>query len=295
MYEQYYGMTADPFRLSPDGMHSFEHGTYRKARAYLEYALHRGEGVVLISGEPGTGKTTLVKTVARSLKNSRINLNILSCDKLDALGLLKLYASDLGIQSKSEENGVLLVEIGKELRHLNRSGVRSVLVLDEAQGLTFSGLEQARLLTNYHVENRPLLQLILVGQPELALKILSPSLVQLHQRVISSTKLTALSHDETRDYFIHRLKSVGWNNNPIVYNDIFRVLHEASEGNPRWVNQIGSRLLLHGMVEEKSELRRKDIKRVVLDLVDEALLPRAVRSRHGGQVGNKGGLLDSEY
>lgn len=296
MYEEYYGLSEDPFRLSPHGRYSFEHSSYRKARSYLEYALHRGEGIVLICGTPGTGKTTLIKSAALSFRGSQVQLNILSCNRLDAHDLITLYASDLGVQSESEDIGSILVGIGTELLRLNRSGVRPVLVLDEAQGLTIDALEQARLLTNYQVGDRPLLQIVLVGQPELRQKVLSPSLAQLHQRIISSTMLSVLNTTETRDYFMHRLTSVGWNNNPYFHGDVFRVLHKASEGIPRWINQIGSRLLLHGMVEEKNEITAADIRRVVVDLVDETLLPSSVRTTQIRAVASGGnGLLDSEY
>lgn len=296
MYEDYYGLKGDPFRISPDGRDSFEHSSYRKARSYLEYAFFRGEGTVLITGQPGTGKTTLIKSVARNLPKTDIDLTVFSCEKLDADGLIRRYASELDVHVDRDDVGSLLVGIGKRLLELNRQGTKSVLALDEAQSLTIDALEQARLLTNYQVNDKQLLQVVLLGQPELRDKILSPSLVQLHQRITSSSTLTVLNQSETRDYFIHQLNSVDWNGNPDLHEDIFKIIHRASAGIPRWINQIGSRVMLHCMIEEKNEITASDVRKVVVDLVDEYLLPTSVRTEQIRIVAGGGsGLLDSEF
>lgn len=276
MYEEYYKLTSDPFRLTPTGKHSFEHPSYRKARSYLEYALHRREGIAMVSGPPGTGKTTLIKSVARNLTDSKVKMNVLSCDKLNAQDLLRLYASDLGVPFESKDVGTLLMNIGNELTRLHKSEVQAVLVLDEAQTLTFGALEQARLLTNYTYGDSPLLQVVLVGQPELQDKVLSPKLAQLHQRIVSSSSLTLLDEAETREFFLHQMKSAGWDNNPTFQEGIYQLLFTASEGVPRWINQIGSRILLNGFVEQKQEIGVADARQVVTDLFREKLLPCSV-------------------
>lgn len=276
MYEEYFGLQSDPFRLTPTGKHSFEHPSYRKSRSYLEYALRRREGIVMISGPPGTGKTTLIKSVSQSVAGSSVQMNVLSCDKLKARDLIELYASDLGIEFDGQSNGSILIHLGKELKRLNGKGVQPVLVLDEAQGLSISALEQARLLTNYQNNDTPLLQIVLVGQMELGKKIMRPELVQLHQRITSSTTLNYLSEPETREYFFHRLTHAGWTETPFFHDEIFRPLYLASHGIPRWVNQIGSRLLLNGYVDLKQEIGRFEIKRVLTDLFEERLLPCSI-------------------
>lgn len=167
----------------------------------------------------------------------------------------------------------LLLSIARRLTALHAADIQTVLVLDEAQSLTVSALEQARFLTNYHVDNYPLLQIVLVGQPSLFKKVMHPELTQLHQRIISSTTLEYLDESETRDYFLHRMRAAGWQGNPTFDEDIFRVLYTASEGIPRWINQIGSRLLLNGYVEKKHTIGLEATRRVVTDLFKEKLLP----------------------
>lgn len=273
MYDEYFGLKSDPFRLTPTGISVFDHPAYRKSRAYLEYALHRKEGFVLLCGPPGSGKTSLIMAIEQSLAESEIEMIVLSCHNVNANDLMRLYATALGVDLNKYDGGTVIVGIVEELNRLRSIGKHAVLVLDEAQGLSVDALEQARLLTNHNAQKTPLLQIMLVGQLDLRVKMQSPELTQLHQRIISSTSLNVLDLEETRDYFLHRLNAVGWNENPSFDEDIYQFLHTASAGIPRCINQIGSRLLLNAYVEKVHTIGVENIQQVIADLSHEQLLP----------------------
>ncbi|MDB3935112.1 AAA family ATPase [Granulosicoccus sp.] len=278
MYEAYYQLNSDPFTLSPSGKDAYEHGSYKKTKAHLEYALYRGEGVVLITGQPGTGKTTLIKEVIRSLHGSKTVVLAFTCQMFTAKELVGQFAHALDVDIAKGELSNTLTNIQEALHQHRNEGHRALLILDEAQSLNDGALEQARLLSNFQAGDQPLIQIVLVGQPELRHKVLSPTLQQLHQRIVTSSDLQPLDAEQCRGYFLHRLTVAGWTGIPKVSDDIFALLHVASNGVPRWINQIGSRLLLHGMLEEKAELGSYDMRKIVDDLISESLLPQSVRA-----------------
>ena len=276
MYDEYYGLKTDPFRLTPTGNRVFYHPSYRKSLDYLDYALHRREGIVLIIGPPGSGKTSLIKAAKRSAEDSEIHMSVLSCNKVNSEDFIRLYAAELGIELDNYDTGTAILSIIEELKRIHNAGKHSVLILDEAQSLSVGELEQARLLTNHQAEHVPLVQLVLVGHQALQVKVLSPELTQLHQRITSSTILNFLNVDETRDYFLHRLTAAGWNANPKFEDDIYHFLYTASAGIPRCINHIGSRLLLNGCLEKRHTIGVEDIKQVISDMSKESLLPNVM-------------------
>jgi len=278
MYQEFYGLKNDPFRLSPDAKQCFQHSTYKKAKSYMRYALHRGEGIVLVTGKPGTGKTSLVNELATELAGSKIELTTLVCNKLGAEDLVRLYATRLGIEPQDETKSSLLNQLESYLIGAAGREKRPVLVLDEAQTLSAGALEQVRMLTNFQSSERPLLQVFLVGQQQLRAMVLSPQLEQLHQRVVASCHIEPLTANETKDYMLHRLHLAAWQADPQIKEDVFSLIYKSSLGIPRWINLIGSRLLLHGMVEEKRELEMADIRTVLKDLFTEDLLPAQARA-----------------
>jgi putative secretion ATPase (PEP-CTERM system associated) len=271
MYELYYKFTAEPFRLSPDHRFCFEHKSYGKARAYMAYAFKRAEGFVMITGRPGTGKTTLIGELVESLSRDKVVTANLVCTQLQADDLLKTVAYSFGISPAQVGKAELLQRLNILLHRWHREGRRALLVVDEAQDLSSSAMEELRLLTNIQFGGQPLLQIFLLGQPELRDLILSPEMEQVHQRIVAASHIEGLEESETEAYVIHRLSVVGWQGNPAIDRAIFPYIHKFSEGVPRRINLICSRLFLLGSVEERQVIGVADVRVVIGELQAENL------------------------
>lgn len=271
MYETFYNLQAEPFRLSPDHRFCFEHKGYTKARAYMAYAFVRAEGFVMITGRPGTGKTTLIGELIESLAKDNVTTANLVCTQLQADDLLKTVAYSFGIESGGLDKAEMLQRLNVLLHNWHRDGRRALLIVDEAQDLSSSAMEELRLLTNIHVNGKPLLQIFMLGQPELRDLILSPEMEQVHQRVVAASHLQALEQEETEAYIRHRLEAVGWQGDPAFSRAVFPLIYRFSEGVPRRINLICSRLMLHGCVEQRHEIGVQDIREVIQELQGENL------------------------
>jgi len=271
MYEVFYNFKAEPFRLSPDHKFCFEHKGYAKARAYMAYAFKRAEGFVMITGRPGTGKTTLIGELVENLAKDKVFTANLVCTQLQADDLLKSVAYSFGIGSAKVDKAELLQRLTILLHRWHREGRRALLVVDEAQDLSPSAMEELRLLTNIQIGGQPLLQIFLLGQPELRDLILSPEMEQVHQRIVAASQIEGLGADETEDYVIHRLTVVGWQGDPVIDRNIFPLIHKFSEGVPRRINLICSRLFLLGSVEQRHAIGVDDVRVVISELQAESL------------------------
>ena len=197
MYDQFYGFSEEPFRLSPDHGFAYEHRAYSKARAYMAYAFLRAEGFVMVTGRPGTGKTTLIGALVDQLAGENVTTANLVCTQLGADDLLKVVADEFGIDPAITRKGELLQALTRRFKAWQREGQRVLLIVDEAQDLSASAMEELRLLTNIQVGGRPILQIFLLGQPELRELILSPQLEQVHQRIVAASHLRPLEAEET--------------------------------------------------------------------------------------------------
>ena len=271
MYEIFYNFTAEPFRLSPDHRFCFEHNSYGKARAYLAYAFKRAEGFVMITGRPGTGKTTLIGELIESLSTDKVVTANLVCTQLQADDLLKTVAYSFGVSPAQAGKAELMQHLSQLLHSWHREGRRALLVVDEAQDLSSSAMEELRLLTNIQFGGQPLLQIFLLGQPELRDLILSREMEQVHQRIVAASHIEGLEADETEAYVMHRLCRVGWQGDPAIDRAIFPLIHRFSEGVPRRINLICSRLFLLGSVEERHAIEVKDVSVVIGELQAENL------------------------
>jgi general secretion pathway protein A len=271
MYEGYYNLQAEPFRLSPDHRFCFDHRGYAKARAYMAYAFSQAEGFVMITGQPGTGKTTLIGELVESLAGDNVTTAKLVSTQLQADDLLRMVAHSFGLEQLHDDKSDLLQHLAELFEQWQRSGRRALLIVDEAQDLSPQAMEELRLLTNIQGNDKPLLQIFLLGQPELRDMIHAPAMEQLHQRIVAASHLEPLKADETEAYIKHRLDKVGWAGDPELSRAIFPLIHKFSDGIPRRINLICSRLFLHGSVEQKHQLGVQDLKEVIQELHSEQL------------------------
>jgi putative secretion ATPase (PEP-CTERM system associated) len=277
MYDQFYGFSGRPFQLAPDPEFFFESLTHRKALSYLGYGLSQGEGFIVITGEVGAGKSTLAAHLVTSIDRQRLTVGQIVTSRLDGHELVRLATQAFGIAlpvASGADKAAALGALELFLQDQARAGRRCLLIVDEAQNLAVSALEELRMLSNFQLGAHPLLQILLLGQPEFRTTLNAPGLEQLRQRVIATHHLDAMEPDEVGLYVEHRLARVGWTGHPQIGPEVYRRLAEASGCVPRRVNQLANRLLLLGSVEQASLLDRDMLDEVIADLagdVDMAL------------------------
>ncbi len=276
MFDNFYGLTGKPFQLTPDPEFYFRSVTHRKALSYLGYGLAQGEGFIVITGEVGSGKSTLVAHMMESLDESQVTVAQIVTSKLDGEEIVHVVARSLGLDIEGHDKATALTEIESFLHEEAREGRRCLLVLDESQNLSVSALEELRMLSNFQLGNHPLLQTLLLGQPEFRTTLQSdPGLEQLRQRVIAAHHLEPMQKGEIEPYIIHRLKKVGYDGNPAFDQRVYSELYEASGGIPRKVNQIANRLLLLGAVEERNRIDAAMLQNVLAEMEAERAFPEA--------------------
>ncbi|QCB54102.1 DUF2075 domain-containing protein [Sphingopyxis sp. PAMC25046] len=267
MYDQFYGFTGRPFQLTPDPNFYFESGTHRKAMSYLGYGLAQGEGFIVITGDVGAGKTTLVGHLMNTIDPNRLTAVKLVSTQVEGDDLLRLVAEQFGIEWEAQSKAELLRSMEQYLREQARAGKRTLLIVDEGQNLAISALEELRMLSNFQLGGHSLLQIFLLGQPEFRQTLFhSPTLEQLRQRVIATHHLDPMEPEEVEPYILHRLGKVGWTGNPSFSPDAFEEIFDYSEGVPRKLNVLVSRLLLYGAVEQMSRITAQNVRSVVAEI-----------------------------
>ena len=282
MFDDFYGFTGRPFQLTPDSAFYFESLTHRKALSYLGYGLAQGEGFVVITGEIGAGKSTLVAHLMATVDPARLTAAQIVTSKLDGEELVHVVAQAFGLIVDGHDKASALGAIEAFLHDEARAGRRCLLVVDESQNLTIEALEELRMLSNFQLGAHPLLQTLLLGQPEFRSMIQDhPQLEQLRQRVIAAHHLDAMEAGEVQPYVEHRLKCVGWNGNPAFDQPLYAELYEASGGVPRRINQICNRLLLLGSVEQSARIDAAMMTNVLDELASDGTLPL---TRHAGET-----------
>jgi putative secretion ATPase (PEP-CTERM system associated) len=269
MFEPYYGLSAQPFQLSPDPAFFYASRGHKRAFSYLQYGLYQGEGFITLTGEVGAGKTTLIRNLLQQLDSSKVVAAQLVSTQLDANSLLRAVATAFGIAVREHDKARILAELEAFLTSLLPRGKRALLLVDEAQNLAAEAVEELRMLSNFQVGNRALLQSFLIGQPELRELMRSAAMKQLRQRVIASFHLGPLDRDETRAYIEHRLKLVGWKGDPRFEEDVFPLVHGYSGGIPRRINTLCTRALLAGYLSESHVISGGAVQEVIGEFSEE--------------------------
>jgi len=276
MFHDFYGLSGKPFQLTPDPAFYFRSITHRKALSYLGYGLAQGEGFVVITGEVGAGKSTLVAHLMGTIDPQRLTVAQIVTSKLDHEEVIHVVAQSFGLEVEGHDKASALGAIEGFLHEQARAGKRCLLVVDESQNLSVSALEELRMLSNFQLGSHPLLQTLLLGQPEFRATLQgSPDLEQLRQRVIAAHHLEPMEKSEVEPYIEHRLEKVGWDGNPAFDQRVFSELYEASRGIPRRINQIANRLLLLGAVEERTRIDSAMLKSVLDEMTGEKAFPEA--------------------
>ncbi len=272
LHQKFYNLSADPFRLSSDFNFSFAHASYANAIAYLKFALFSEEGFIVITGRPGTGKTTLINELMSQLDSRKFEVSTLVTTRYDSHDLLHIIGASFNLDMDNASKSSILLALEKFLKRKHADGKRVLLIVDEAQGLTKDAVEELRQLSNLTVNGQPLLQIFLIGQEEFRELIESPGLEQLRQRVVAASHLEPLNEADTIEYVTHRLKHAGWKGDPAISRGVVLMVHHYSGGIPRIINMICGRLLFHGYIEKKHELKLEDIKSVLDELSKELMV-----------------------
>ena len=270
MYESYYRLSGKPFQLAPDPFFFFGSSTHKRALAYLKYGLSQGEGFIVVTGDVGIGKSTLVRTFFASLegKDDVVAAELINT-QLDSTDILRMVAAAFGLAHKDNKKSSLLKNLENFFKSRNRDGKRCMLVVDEAQNLPFETIEELRMLSNIVENGKTLLQIFLLGQTEFRENLRAPILDQVRQRVTASYHLSHLDGEETQAYIEHRLGKVSWQNNPSFTAEAFQLIFDFSEGVPRVINTTCDRLLLYGFLEEKTRIDGEIVKLVIEEINSE--------------------------
>jgi general secretion pathway protein A len=269
MYTEYFKFSGLPFQLTPDARFFFGSAGHSKAMAHLTYGLGQGEGFIIITGEIGAGKTTIVEHLFQQLDSKKYVAARITNTQLGADDTLRMVASAFGISQEGADKATLLRRFESFLTRIHQQGQRALLVIDECQNLSVPALEELRMLSNLQVQGKTPLQSFLVGQPQFRDTLGREELDQLRQRVIASYHLGPIDQAETRRYIEHRLRTVGWNDNPRFSDAVFAAIYRHTGGVPRKINTLCSRLLLFAFLEERQQLGEGDVDEVARDLAEE--------------------------
>jgi putative secretion ATPase (PEP-CTERM system associated) len=270
MYTHYFGLADRPFQLTPDARYYFESRTHKKAMAYLGYGLAQGEGFIVVTGEIGAGKSTLVAHLIATVDRERLDAIPIVSTQVEGDDMLRLAAQGMGIGTQGVSKAQLLDEIERHLRDQAAAGKRTLLIVDEAQNLTVTALEELRMLSNFQSQGRALLQIFLLGQPEFRERLARDhALEQLRQRVIATHHLGPIDAAEVEPYIRHRLGVAGWNGRPGFEEGAYQALHRHSGGIPRLLDQLAARVLLFASVEQLQIVDADAVEAVAADMLED--------------------------
>ena len=296
MYETAYGFTRSAFQLLPDARFFFESQGHGRAMSHLSFGLDQGEGFIVITGEVGTGKTTLVEHLWSRIDHASFAMARINTTQLGGDDLFRLALAGFGVEVSGGEKSALILRFADVLAVHRAAGRRCVLVVDEAQNLSRPALEELRMLSNLTDAGQAAVQTVLLGQPEFRRMLASHELDQLRQRVIASFHLGPLGPAETRAYIEHRLATVGWSGRPAIEPIAFDAVHEATGGVPRRINRLFSRVLLLGAIEGADTISEAMVgstaAELARDLDGPPMAPGPRRADEEGDIATRVGALE---
>jgi general secretion pathway protein A len=265
MYKEFFGFRANPFNVNPDPRYLFLTRHTEEALACLTYGIQSRKGFVLLTGEVGTGKTTLINKLMEWLRLQQVSTAFVFNPRMDVMQLLEYMMSDFGIPCESKSKSQMLQLLYGWLLDRYRAGETAVLVIDEGQNLSDEVLEEIRMLTNLETFTEKLLQIVLVGQPELEQRLKQPQLRQLRQRLTLRAKTHAFNLEETQSYITQRLRIAGSNGEAIFSPDAAGTIFRYSAGIPRVINLLCEHCLVSAFVDQKRMVTTDIVESVARD------------------------------
>jgi type II secretory pathway predicted ATPase ExeA len=273
MFENFFGLREDPFNVNPDPRYLYQTPYTQEALACLTYAIQRRKGFVLLTGEVGTGKTTLLNKLFDWLRGEQLATAFIFNPRLDASQFLEFAMADFGINTDSQKKSQALLRLNQWLLERYRVGETAVLIVDEAQNLSLEVLEEIRLLTNLETSTEKLLQIVLSGQPELEHMLKQPQLRQLLQRIVLRCKTYPLTLEQTRGYIVERLRVAGASSGPIFTPEAVELVYRFSQGIPRLINLLCEHALITSFAETQKSISPRTITAVAHEFELDAVRP----------------------
>lgn len=297
MYTEFYKLRGEPFLLTPDHRFYFGSSVHSQAMAHLTYGLSRGEGFIVITGDIGAGKTTLVKRLCASIDDHKIAAAHVVTTHVEGSDLLRMVAAAFGMRNLPADKSTLLLRLQEFFEAAYRERRRALLIVDEAQNLSISALEELRMLSNFQVGDAAPFQSFLIAQPQFRGILANPDLEQLRQRVIAFYHLGPMGREECGDYLRHRLLQVGWQEDPYFEPTAIDAIFENTDGIPRRINTLCNRLMLLGFLDELHTITAEDVNKVAADLAAESSFAHSLpKPSNGSQLaptnGGVPGLAD---
>lgn len=266
MYKDYYRLKAMPFNITPDPEFLFFSEGHREALQHLRYGIEQEKGFIVLTGEVGSGKTTLCRYLLAEIESKPIDTALILNPSVSETQLLQAILRELGLDAPKRARQDCLNQLNEHLLLLNAAGRQCLLIIDESQNMSHEGLENLRLLSNLETNRAKLIQIILIGQPELKDKLQDPSLRQLRQRILVHYDLQPLNRDEMQQYIAYRLAVAGANGRPAFTRHALRKIYLASKGIPRIVNHLCDKALLSAYARSKDTAGWWDARRAILDM-----------------------------
>lgn len=282
MYKKFFGLRENPFDSNPNPRFLFQTPETREALACLTYGIQRRRGFVLLTGEVGTGKTTLLNKLLQWLRTERMTTAFIFNSQLSVDEFLDFVMADFGIPHEFRLKSQILMRLNQWLLQRYRVGKTAVLVIDEAQNLSQEVLEEIRLLTNLETSTEKLLQIVLAGQPELEQKLNSPNLRQLRQRIMLRCKTNPMNFEQTKGYIAERLRIAGANGEPVFSPEALEAINQYSCGIPRVINLLCEHGLIAGFAEAKKPVPVGIIETVARDFELDKVRPTSLPPADGG-------------